>query len=295
VVQFKQTDEYLKDEFNDYTIYNELANRERSESRRRLLEELAATEMQHFRFWRNYSETYTPKVSTIYVRVLVLLRLLFGLTFTLKLLERHEKRTIDAYRRFLVALPESERTALEAIIKEEEGHEKYLIREINERVVRYMSFIVLGLADAIVEITGVHAGFLGVTSSTLIAGVAGLVVGFAAAIAMASAAYLQAKHEAAKSPSLSAIYTGVAYLAAVALLAFPYFLTGNMQYAFSASIGFAVLLIAGFTFYGAIISETGFVKAFVQSIALTLGTAFAAFVFGEVLGNLFGIRNLLVT
>jgi VIT1/CCC1 family predicted Fe2+/Mn2+ transporter len=56
-----------------------------------------------------------------------------------------------------------------------------------------MSFIVLGLADAIIEITCVHVGFLGVTSSTLIAGVAGLVVGFAASISMASAAYLQAK------------------------------------------------------------------------------------------------------
>lgn len=289
-----QTHEYLKDEFTDYTIYRELAKRERSESRSRLLKELSATEMQHYEFWRRYAKAYVPSVSSFYIKVMILLRFFFGLTFTLKLLERHEKRTIAAYRRFLVTLPEHDRAALEAIIRDEEGHEQHLISEINEKVVRYMSFIVLGLADAIVEITGVHAGFLGVTNSTLIAGVAGLVVGFAAAISMASAAYLQAKHDASKSPSSSAFTTGVAYLSAVALLAFPYFLTGNMQYAFSGSIGFAVMLIAGFTVYGAILTEKGFIKEFAQSVVLTLGTAFATFVFGDIVGDFFGVRNLLI-
>jgi VIT1/CCC1 family predicted Fe2+/Mn2+ transporter len=284
----------LKDEFTDHTIYRELARREKSDSRRRLLEQLAATEMQHYEFWRRYSEGYAPRVSPLYVKWLILLRFLFGLTFTLKLLERHERRTIAAYKRFLLTLPEGEGTALEAIIREEEGLERHLISEINEKVVKYMSFIVLGLADAIVEITGVHAGFLGVTNSTLIAGVAGLVVGFAAAISMASAAYLHAKHETAKSPSSSAFTTGVAYLAAVALLAFPYFLTGNMQYAFGGSIGFAVMLIAGFTFYGAVLTEKGFMKEFAQSVALTLGTAFATFVFGDIVGDFFAVRNLLI-
>jgi len=68
-----------------------------------------------------------------------------------------------------------------------EQHERAFMKHIDVRMVRYLSFIILGFADAIVEITGVRAGFLGVTSPTLIAG---LVVGFAAARSMGSAPYL---------------------------------------------------------------------------------------------------------
>jgi len=78
-------------------------------------------------------------------------------------------------------------------------HEHALIAQLKEKRIDYIGFIVLGLADAIVEITGVHAGFLGVTGSTLIAGVAGVIVGFSAAISMGSASYLQAKQNVGKS------------------------------------------------------------------------------------------------
>ncbi len=163
--------------------------------------------------------------------------------------------------------------------------------QINEGVVKYMSFIVLGLADAIVEISGVHAGFLGVTDSTLIAGVAGLVVGFAAAISMAAAAYLQAKHDIEKSATISAIATGIAYIGAVSLLASPYFFTHNMIIAFTVSTLLAVLLTAGFTYYGAVVFERKFAREFIESVVLIMATAFGAFLFGELLGSIFGIRG----
>ena len=60
-------------------------------------------------------------------------------------------------------------------------------RVIQEAMIKYIGFIAMGLADAIVEITGVHAGFLGVTNSTLFAGISGIVVGFSTAISMGSA------------------------------------------------------------------------------------------------------------
>src|SRR3989442_13860801 len=91
-----------------------------------------------------------------------------------------------------------------------------------------MSFIVLGLADAVVEISGIHAGSLGIYGKTELAGLAGIIAWLAASIAMASAAYAQAKQGFEGSAKWSAIYTGVSYMITAVLLALPSFLTANL-------------------------------------------------------------------
>jgi VIT1/CCC1 family predicted Fe2+/Mn2+ transporter len=287
----RQLQSYCKDEYTDYVVYRELAKREPDQERRGILEQLSQKELGHYEFWKKRVGEYRPRVNPVYLRGVIILRFLFGLTFTIKLLERHEEKTIAEYRSYLQSAQPEERAELEVMIRDEEEHEHYFVSQINEGVVRYMSFIVLGLADAIVEITGVHAGFLGVTNSTLIAGIAGLVVGFAAAISMASAAYLQAKHDVARSPTVSAIATGVAYISAVSGLAMPYFFTRNMPYAFGSSIAVAVVLIAAFTFYGAVLSGRVFKREFFLTVGLTLGTALGTFLFGEMVGGFFGVRG----
>lgn len=286
-------EEYCRDEYTDYVIYSMLARREKNPERKRILERLAEQEYDHMVFWNNLlGGQCKPRVSRFLLFLVVLSRMIFGLMFTLKLLERGEEETIQAYKNYLPILKGPEREGLEKIIHDEETHERSLLNQIDEAIIKYMSFIVLGLADAIVEITGVHAGFLGVTSNTIVAGIAGLVVGFSAAISMASAAYLQAKQETHRSPVTSALFTGVAYIGAVAILAAPYFLTHNMVLAFTVSILLAVALIVGFTFYGSIVFEKGFLREFLETTVLMLGTAFAAYLFGEMLGTYFGLRGL---
>lgn len=283
--------EFCEDEYRDYIVYTALSEVEKNDERKKILQQLAAAEHKHYTFWSSKADGYKPHVNRLVIKFIVLLRFLFGLMFTLKLLERHESEVIKGYKSYLLKLEGDERRKLEEIIKEEEEHESYFMSQIDETVVKYMSFIVLGLADAIVEITGVHAGFLGVTSSTLIAGVAGLIVGFAAAISMASAAYLQAKHDVKRSPMISAITTGASYICAVAFLALPYFLTHDMIYAFTGSLILAILLTAAFTFYGAVINDKSFSREFIESTALIMGTAAATFLFGEFLGDFFGIKQ----
>ena len=285
--KFKQ---FCENEYIDRKLYIELAKREKNAGRKRILEELAKAEEEHYLFWSRLAGGYKPKINKASIYRIIILRLLMGLTFTLKFLERHEKQVIESYKRTVEELSGEEQRILQRIIEDEEMHERALMSEIDERRVRYLGFIVLGLADAIVEITGVHAGFLGVTSSTLIAGVAGLVVGFAAAISMGSAAYLQAKQQISSKPAFSALATAVAYISAVALLASPYFVTEVMILAFGGSLALAVLLIFFFTLYGSVVGERSFPKEFAESIALTLGTALATFLFGDFIGRVFGIH-----
>src|SRR5207245_10077515 len=100
---------------------------------------------------------------------------------------------ISRYKQVSSSIPTEDRSRFDAMVNDEEHQESYLMGEIHEGRVKYMSFIVLGLADAVVEISGIHAGSLGIFNRTELAGVAGVVAGMAAAIAMASAGYAQAK------------------------------------------------------------------------------------------------------
>lgn len=281
------------DEYRDYMVYLALLRLEKDPMRREILKKIASQEYEHYSFWKKISDKCIVKVSKTYIYMMLLIRIVFGLTFTLKILEGHESRTIQEYKRIMEDLDDDGKKQLEKLINDEKEHERYFINQIDEKILKYTGFIILGLADAIIEITGVHAGFLGVTNSTIIAGVAGLVVGFAASISMAVASYLQAKiHITEKrSPILSALVTGITYIGSVATLAAPYFLLENILYAFIASISIAVLSTFIFTFYTSIVNEKKFIKEFTESTLLILGTALATFFFGEFLGDIFGIKE----
>ncbi|MCS7192476.1 MAG: VIT1/CCC1 family protein [Armatimonadetes bacterium] len=285
---------FCADEFTDYLIYSHLSEREKREDFKRLLRDMAQHELKHYEFWKSVLDTdFKISVPKWKLMLFNLSRILFGLTFTIKFLERHEEKVIESYRQFLQKLPPDESQRLKEILKDEELHEKSLVSELNESIVRYIGFIALGLADAVVEITGVHAGFLGATTTTLFAGVAGLIVGLSAAISMAAAAYLQAKHEGVKNPIPSAAATGIAYLVAVVLLAAPYFFTHSNILAFVVSVAIAFALVVAFIFYSSVINESNFKREVVESTVVLFATAAISYLFGEVLGSIFGLQGKL--
>lgn len=287
--------EFAKDEHLDYNVYRALARVERNENRRRVLERLAETEQRHFHFWLKFLDGYKPSLKVkLYPLLLVLLRFLFGVTFVVKLFEAGEEHAVEKYKMALdlMETPEDKR-ALEEIIKDELEHEQYFVGQLDEAVVKYMSALVLGMADAIIEITGTHAGALGTTSSSIITGVVGLVVGVSAAISMASASYLQTKHELGKSPTIAALVTGVGYVVAAVLMSLPYFLIENIYAAFATSIAVSVLLALTFTFQGSVYTGADFRREFAQTVALLLGVAALAYVMGDALSAAFGIKSLI--
>ena len=282
------------DEFREYVVYSTLARMERRGDRRAVLERLAEQELNHFRFWSRFAEVRPGRWVWVYAYFMAFLRLLFGITFVAKLLERGEEAAIARYRSVEHLLPEGDREALRRIIKDEEEHERSLIAQIDDVIVKYMGALVLGLADAIIEITGAHAGTLGTTNSTIVAGVIGLIVGMGAAISMASASYLQTKHEVGRSPAVAALVTGVGYIFAVALMSLPYFLVHDIYLAFGASISVGVVLAFVLTFQAAVYAERDFKFEFLQTVGLLLGTAFLTYFVGDWLGTFFGIRGHLV-
>jgi VIT1/CCC1 family predicted Fe2+/Mn2+ transporter len=175
------------------------------------------------------------------------------------------------------------------MLQDEIAHEKEFEQKTQSGAVKYISFVILGLADAIVEIAGIHAGSLGIYDSTRLAGLAGVVAGAAASIAMASAAYAQAKQGFEGSASVSAAYTGVSYFVAALILASPYFVTDQMVLALGTSLTFAIILIAFVSFYSSVISEKPFTRDFLEMTGIMLGATVALYILGTVIHLLFHI------
>ncbi len=284
---------FCREEATATEAYRILASKVKDENLRKIFEEFSEQERSHMEFWSGIlgrkCKPYGWKLQG-----LKLVYKLLGPVFVMQLMERGEEEAVESYRKFLERVKGEERKVLEKIISDEETHEAELISKVEDVRVKYMGYIALGLADAIVEITGVHAGFLGATSNTIMAGIAGVVVGFSAALSMAGAAYLQAKHEHSNEikPSTSAMVTGTSYISSVIALALPYFLTKSMMLAFSVSLTLALILTAGFTFYSVVVQKKKFTREFLESAFLMFGTALGSFLFGQFLGHIFGIEHL---
>lgn len=282
---------YAQNELTEHLIYGKLAAMEKGSANKALLEKLSAQEKSHYEFWKSLVPGAEVKPRRTGLIITPILRVVLGVTFTAKLLESHEKDAVARYQKILPHIPASHRARFEEIIKDEQSHEQSFIAQVRERRIAYLGFIALGLADAIVEITGVHAGFLGVTGSTLIAGISGVIVGFAAAISMGSASYLQAKQDPEKSAIISGFATWISYFCSVICLALPYFLITTMITAFIVSTSIGIILLGAFTFYGAVVFDRAFLREFTESVSLMLGTALATFILGNIVGRVFHVNT----
>lgn len=121
----------------------------------------------------------------------VLISKILGLAFGLKLMERGEEAAQDNYKKISKHIKKD----AEKIKRDEQRHERELLEMLDEERLKYVGSIVLGLNDALVELTGALAGLtLALQNSQLIA-TAGLVTGIAASMSMGASEYLSTRSE----------------------------------------------------------------------------------------------------
>ena len=279
----------MTDEYTDHLVYDKLSRRTKNESMAEPLRQLAAAELRHYEYWLKYAPDEKPKVSNFKINWILFLETIFGVTFTVRYLDRHEGDVIKQYKSVRHLIPEGDTKAYDEMLVDEVDHEAYFSKMIEGSTIRYISFVVLGLADALVEVTGIHAGSLGIYHKTELAGLAGIIAGAAASLAMASAAYAQAKQGFQGSAKASALYTGISYFLTAVILATPYFLTGSMVYALAASLTLAVVIITCATYYSSVISSKPFARDFLEILGIMLGVTLALYVFGDFIGLTTGI------
>ena len=140
-------------EITEYNIYTQLADRASDKNNAEVLRRIGNEEKKHAEYWRSKTGVDVQPDGWKIFKTVTMARFL-GLSFVLKLMEKKEGTGSKTYDDLAVDFPETKQ-----ISEDEKRHEKELLNMLDEEGLKYVGSIVLGLNDALVELTGALAGF----------------------------------------------------------------------------------------------------------------------------------------
>jgi VIT1/CCC1 family predicted Fe2+/Mn2+ transporter len=263
-------------EISEHLVYSKLSSKVKENKNRAVLKGISEDELKHYGLWKNYTkQDALPFYFWVYWYYF--LALIFGLTFSLKLMERGEKGAQKNYQEIAREIPEAK-----VMLKDEEIHEHELLKLLEEDKLKYVGSIVLGLNDALVELTGALAGLTLALNNAKVVAITGLITGIAASLSMAASEFQsrRADDPKAKDTLRASLYTGGTYLLTVILLILPYLLLSNVLISLVCTMVIAVLIIMMFTFYTSVTQDLKFGKRFLEMAAISLGVAAITFGIG---------------
>lgn len=276
-------------ERTEMEVYRRLANREKKAENKNLLQKISMQENNHYNLLKEKTgEDVDYSKFRVYFHVIT--SIFLGLTFSLKLMEKTEQNAAQEYRDL----------GYDDIAEEEDEHEKELLSLLEEDALNYLSSIILGLSDALVELTGALAGLTFAFQELRVVALAGLVTGISASFSMAASEFLATKEENSnRSPIKAALFTGSAYIITVFLLVIPYLLlTDNSEIIFGLEphiqaliITFIIglLIIALFNFYVSVAQDKSFNRRFIEMVIILLIVTMISFLIGLILRESFGL------
>ncbi|HHL39382.1 MAG TPA: rubrerythrin family protein [Deltaproteobacteria bacterium] len=274
-----------RNEITEYHIYSRLAASTRDPNNSRVLHRMAVDELEHYNFWKRYTGRDVPPRRAVIWFFYVVSKLL-GLTFGMKLMERGEAGAQLVYARIAEDVP-----AARAVMRDEERHEQEVIALLDEERLRYIGSIVLGLSDALVELTGALAGLTFALQDTRLTALAGLVTGLSASLSMAASEYLSTKsEEGLQSPVKASLYTFAAYLTTVVFLILPYLMLADYRLCLALTVTNAMVVIVLFTFYVSVARGLPFWSRFSEMAALSLAVTVVSFGIGLAVRALLGVE-----
>ena len=274
-----------QNEVTESAIYKAIAKFAKGDDNKKTLLRLANEESAHASIWQNYTgKEIAPQKSKVFKYTWI--ARIFGFTFAIKLMERGEMNAQKEYDKLAKEVPESI-----DIKKQEEEHEEALIQMLDEESLHYVGSMVLGMNDALVELTGSLAGFTFAMQNTKLIALAGLIIGISATFSMASSEFLSARSEGRTDALKSCTYTGVAYLITVVLLILPYIILSNAQYLLALGIMMLTVIgiIAIFTYYISVAQDGQFKARFLEMSLISVGVAVLSFVVGTLAKNFLGV------
>lgn len=281
----KQCLAFQRNEITEYRIYCALAKITRNAANRDVLNGIAADELRHYEQLKNATgQDVAP--DRLKIRTFVWIARIFGLTFGIKLMESREAGAQARYSDY-----QTEFDPAAALVKDEQEHEQKLIGMIDEERLQYTGSVVLGLNDALVELTGALAGFTLALQNTKLIALTGSITGIAAALSMASSEYLSTQAEdAGKHAGKASLYTGAAYLFTVLVLIAPYLFLQNYFACLAITLALGIVIIASFNYYISVAKDLNFRKRFLEMAGLSLGVAAVSFLVGFLLRKFTGIE-----
>jgi VIT1/CCC1 family predicted Fe2+/Mn2+ transporter len=280
---FKAALAVQRNEVTEHLVYTRLAKLCKNPHNAQILRTVGKDELAHSNYWKEQTGIQIKPNRFKAFRTILSARI-FGLTFTLKRMEKNEGAAQKVYEKLIEHFPEAKK-----IRDDEEAHEKELLNMLDEELLKYVGSIVLGLNDALVELTGALAGFTLALGKTKLISLAGLVTGISAAFSMAASDYLAERSENNPRAGKSALYTGTAYIITVVFLILPFLLLDNPFLALAITLTAAVLIIFLFTYYISTAKDLNFTRRFLEMIFISLGVAAMSFGVGYVFKNILDV------
>lgn len=268
--------QFQKDEITSSIIYTRFAKRMKDFKNRKILLQIANDEKKHAQIWKNYTGQEV-RPNRFKIMWYLFLTYVLGYTFIVKLLENEEYSGARGLGIVKQEIPE-----VVHIIEQEEKHERLLMNMLNEERLNYVGAMVLGLNDALVELTGTIAGLTFVLVHTKLIALAGIVTGIAATLSMAASNYLAERANKNPHALKACIYTGIAYIITVVLLVLPYLFFPDKMYL--AALCTMILIVIGiiffFNYYIAIVRSEAFCPRFLEMATISLSVALISFLIG---------------
>jgi len=272
-----------QNELTESYIYEKIAKFAKGEKNKETLLRLSAEERSHYEIWKGYTgiEMKPQKMKILKFKWIAKI---LGFTFAVKLMENGEENAQSEYEYLEKEIPESTK-----IRKEEEEHEHALLEMLDEERLQYIGSMVLGMNDALVELTGSLAGFTFALQKSRLVALSGLIIGISATFSMASSEFLAARSEGRTDALKSCSYTGIAYLITVVLLIAPYLIFSHYITALACMLGIVILIIAGFTYYTSVAQGEKFKSRFFEMAAISISVAIISFIVGILAKKFLGV------
>ncbi|NCC87610.1 MAG: rubrerythrin family protein [Clostridia bacterium] len=275
-----------KNEVKGYFVYNNIAKRAKNDENKRVLEQIAKDEKSHADLWQQFTGI-NIKVSPIVIWLYTVISVILGFTFTIKLMERGELKDSKLYKKLENEVPQAKQIA-----QDEERHEQELFGLLDEERLKYVGSMVLGLSDALVELTGTLAGLTFALGNNKIVALSGLITGISATLSMASSEYLSAKSEGRQDALKSATYTGFAYVVTVAFLILPYLIlpANSTLIALIVMLFIALFIIFAFNIYLSVAQDLNFKSHFSEMAIISMSVAGLSFIIGLIVKHFLGVE-----
>lgn len=272
-------------EMTEATAYHAMVDAIKDERNREALTRLADEIASQVRTL----ETYTNKqlaADERKVKRYARMARVFGFTFAAKLMDRRKIKFVNHSKKLLSEMPE-----VEKMQADEQKRDDELFALLNEKRLSYVGAMILGMNDAIVEITGTLAGLTLAMQNTRLIALSGLITGVAATLSMAASEYLAERSDGKGDAAKSGLMTGGAHFITVVILLLPYLILDDKMYllAMGIMLVLVVLILAGFNFYTSVARDVSFGKNFGQMCAISLGVAALSFVLGYAVRTFLGV------
>lgn len=277
-------------EATEAEVYRRLARMQKDEVNRSILEGISLEEERHEAVIAGMTgEKVLPDMRK--VRRQIMLARLFGFTFSVKMMESTEQDAAAEYREL----------GLDDIADEEEAHEENMIGMLDEERLRYSGSVVLGMSDALVELTGALAGLTFALQSLNLVALAGLVTGISASFSMGASEYLSSRAEKkSESAVKAAFFTWISYLITVLMLVSPYLLfsSGSPDFqglephiqALVCTFIIGLLIVAVFNFYVSVVEGVSFRSRFIEMAAILGVVSLISYGIGIALRGMLGVE-----